>query len=194
VQRLTNGIVGQMRFQLAARDSRGFDAALLGRVSRLQGVQAAVPVIEQNANVVGPRGQQSVDLVGTDPHYAHLGGRIVKHVNLIRLGAVPVFTLPSSVVKQVGGMPLRALRLEIGSSSAKAVLVPELLPSEALDGSPIALAPLSTVQKLAGLPGRLTSIYVRSPPQLDRVVRAGLERIAAGALNVRCSPCRNAGA
>jgi putative ABC transport system permease protein len=185
VQRLTNGIVGQMRFQLAARDGRGFDGALLQRVASLPGVEAAVPVLEQNANVVGPRGQQSVDLVGTDPRFAHLGGRIVKHINLVQLGHAQVFTLSSSVVERVGGRPLRPLTLEIGSDSANVLLVPELLPSDALDGSPIALAPLRTVQKLSGLPGRLTSIYVRSPPRLDRAVRAGLERIAAGRLNVR---------
>ena len=32
VQQLTNGIVGDMRFQLASRDSDGFDARLLQRV------------------------------------------------------------------------------------------------------------------------------------------------------------------
>jgi putative ABC transport system permease protein len=41
------------------------------------------------------------------------------------------------------------------------------------------------VQRLAGLQGRLTSIYVRSAPALDHSVRAGLERLAGGALNVR---------
>jgi putative ABC transport system permease protein len=185
VQRLTNGVVGQMRFQLAARDSRGFDESLLDRVTSLPGVQAAVPVLEQNANVVGPLGQQSVDLVGTNPRFAHLGGRIAKHVSLVQLGHAQVFTLPSSVVDQVGGRPLRPLTLQIGSGSASALLVPELLPSGELDGSPIALAPLATVQRLSGLPNRLTSIYVRSPPRLDRAVRAGLERIADGRLNVR---------
>jgi putative ABC transport system permease protein len=185
VQRLTNGIVGQMRFQLAARDSRGFDEAILDRVARLPGVQAAVPVLEQNANVVGPRGQQSVDLVGTDPRFAHLGGSIVKHVNLFRVSGAQVFTLPTSVVDAVGGRSLRPLEVQIGSAAAKALLVPELLPGGALDGSPIALAPLRTVQRLSGLPGRLTSIYVRSQPRLDRSVRAGLQRLAAGRLNVR---------
>jgi putative ABC transport system permease protein len=185
VQRLTNGIVGQMRFQIAARDSRGFDARMLAEVASLPGVQAAVPVLEQNANVVGPSGEQSVDLIGADPRFAHLGGRIAKHVNLFRLGGARVFTLPSSVVHKVGGAPLRPLKLQIGASTANVLLVPELLPNSALDGSPIALAPLRTVQTLSGLPGRLTSIYVRSSPRLDRSVRAGLERLAAGRLNVR---------
>src|ERR1700753_2893694 len=63
VARLTNGIVGQMSLQLAARDSRGFEERLLGEVQRLPGVQEAVPVLEQDANVVGPSGQESVDLV-----------------------------------------------------------------------------------------------------------------------------------
>src|ERR1039458_3116423 len=64
VEQLTSGIVGQMHFQVAARGSEGFDARLLGRVASLSGVQAAVPVLEQSANVIGPAGEQSVDLVG----------------------------------------------------------------------------------------------------------------------------------
>lgn len=185
VQRLTDGIVGQMRFQLAARDSRGFDERLLAKVASMPGVQAAVPVLEQNANVVGPTGQQSVDLVGTDPRLARLGGSIARHVNLARLGGARVFTLPSSIVRNVGGAPLQPLRLQIGSRSAAALLVPELLPSGALGGSPIALAPLRTVQTLSGLPGRLTSIYVRSSPKRDRSVRAGLKHLADNHLSVR---------
>ncbi len=74
VQRLSNGIVGQMRFQLSARDSHGFDKRLLGEVARIRGVVAAVPVLEVNANIVGPSAQRSVDLVGTDPRLARLGG------------------------------------------------------------------------------------------------------------------------
>jgi putative ABC transport system permease protein len=187
VERLTNGIVGQMRFQVASRDSRGFDERLLAEVQRLPGVQAAVPVLEQDANVVGPGGERSVDLVGTDPRLARLGGKIARHVNPLGLGGARVFTLAPELAHSVGVNSIRSVRLQLGASTMTALLVPDPLgaSASALGESPIALAPLRTVQKLARLQGRLTSIYVRCSPAHDRLVRAGLTRLAAGRLNVR---------
>jgi putative ABC transport system permease protein len=186
VQQLTTGLVGSMRFQLAARDAAGFDERLLSEVERLRGVQAAAPVLEQDANVVGPRGSQSVDLVGTDPRLARLGGTIARHVNLIGINGARVFTLPAPVAERIGATSLGPVELQLGAGTTRALLVPDLLArSGALRDSPIALAPLRTVQRLARLPGRLTSIYVRSPPRLDASVRAELERLAGGRLNVR---------
>jgi putative ABC transport system permease protein len=187
VQRLTNGIVGQMRFQLAARGSDGFDAGLLEQVQRLPGVQVAVPVLEQNANVIGPAGEQSVDLVGTDPRLARRGGPLVRHFGAGQLGGARVFILPAPVAQKIGASSLQPVKLQIGAGLVRALLVPALLVSGAsvLGQSPIALAPLRTVQRLAGTAGRLSSIFVRSAPRRDRQVGAELLRLAAGRLNVR---------
>lgn len=188
VQRLTDGIVGQMRFQLASRDSAGFDERLLNEVSRLHGVQSAAPVLEQSANVVGPSGQSSVDLVGTDPRLARLGGSIAQHLGAIALaGSARVITLPAPLTKKIGVLSIRTVDLQIGASAMKALLVPHLLEGGAgsLGDSPIALAPLRTVQRMSGMQGRLTSIYVRTSPELARPVEAELRRLAAGRLNVR---------
>ncbi len=187
VERLTNGIVGQMRFQLASRDSTGFDERLVRRVEALPGVQAAAPVIEQNANLVGPKAQESVDLIGVDPQLEHFAGPIARRVNLIRIARANVVTASNAVAEDVGAASLRTVQLQLGAGSTRVLLVPDLIGpgSAALQASPIALAPLATVQRLAALPGRVTSIYVRSPPRLDRVVRRELERLAGGRLNVR---------
>jgi putative ABC transport system permease protein len=189
VQRLTAGIVGQMRFQLAARNGAGFDERLLTQVSQLRGVQAAAPVLEQDANVVGPAGQRSVDLVGTDPRLAHLGGHIAQRVGGAALlaGSARVFTLPAALAKKIGIVSIRAADLQIGGNTVRALLVPQ--PTEggagSLGQSPIALAPLRSVQRMSGMQGRLTSIYVRTSASSAASVKAGLERLAAGHLNVR---------
>ncbi len=47
-----------------------------------------------------------------------------------------------------------------------------------------AIAPVRYAQRLTGMTGRLTSIYVRSRPQDDREVIAQMTRLAAGRLNV----------
>ncbi|HTZ87813.1 MAG TPA: FtsX-like permease family protein [Solirubrobacteraceae bacterium] len=186
VQRLSTGIVGDMRFQISARDSHGFDESLLREVARVPGVQVVAPVFEQNANVVGPTGERSVDVVGTDPRLARLGGSIARHLNDLRLGGARVFTMPAAIAQDIGVASIRSVLVQIGSRQTRVLLVPQLLvgSTASLGQSPIALAPLRTVQGLAGTPGRLTSIYVRSPPRLDRSVLAALRRIAAGRLNV----------
>jgi putative ABC transport system permease protein len=187
VERLTNGIVGQMRFQVASRDSRGFDERVLAEIQRLPGVEAAVPVLEQNANVVGPGGEQSVDLVGTDPRLARLGGKIARQVSPFALGGARVFALTPELARRVGVRSIRSVRLQLGATAITALLVPDSLGESvnALGEAPIGLASLRTVQELAGLDGRLTSIYVRCSPARDRSVRAELTRLAAGRLNVR---------
>lgn len=187
VQRLTTGIVGHMRFQIAARDSHGLDESILADVARLRGVQAVVPVLEQSVNLVGPSGERSVDLVGTDPRLERLGGSIAQHLNSASLSGAGVFTLPASIARDIGVASIRPVTVQIGSAESKALLIPQPLAGGAgsLGESPIALAPLRTVQRLAGLPGRLTSVYVRSPPRLDRSVRTELNRLAARRLNVR---------
>jgi putative ABC transport system permease protein len=185
VQRLTSGIVGQMRFQVAARDSHGFDEGVLSRVARLPGVEAVAPVLEQDANVVGPSGERSIDLVGTDPRLARYGGSIARRAGSLPLG-LRAFTMPASVAAEVGVSSIRPVTLQIGVRVAKVLLVPRALVGGAgsLGDSPIGLSSLRTVQRLAGLPGRLTSVYVRSPARLDRSVRAELRRFAAGRFNV----------
>jgi putative ABC transport system permease protein len=187
VKRLTNGIVGDMQFQLAARDSNGFEATLLRRVQALAGVRVAVPVLEAHANVIGPSGEQSVDLVGTDPRFADVGGRLVHRVAFAHLDGARVFVLPAPVAQKIGASSLQRVKLQIGAVSVSALLVPELLSdgANALGQSPIALAPLLTVQQFSGMSGRLTSIFVRSAPDRRDQVRAELQRIAGGTLNVR---------
>src|SRR3984885_2371913 len=187
VQRLSAGIVGDMRFQIAARDAHGFDAALLSQVSRLPHVQAVVPVIEQAANLVGRTGERSVDMIGTDPRLAHLGGSIAQHLGSIPTSGARVILVPAAIAQDIGVTSTRPVTVQIGSSLVTAFLVPRLLArgTASLGDSPVALAPLDLVQRLAGLPNRLTSIYVRSVAPFDRSVKAELLRLAAGRLNVR---------
>ena len=186
VRQLTSGIVGQMRFQITARDAHGFDASLLSQVERIPGVLTAVPVLQESANVVGPQGSQSVDLVGTEPRLAYLGGALVRNLGTSQLSRTRAFMLPAPIAQQVGASSLQPVQLQIGARTVSSLLVPELLApgSGVLGESPIAIAPLRYAQRLTGMVGRLTSIYVRSQPRRDREVLAQLRRVAAGRLNV----------
>jgi putative ABC transport system permease protein len=187
VGELLNGIVGDMRFQLVARSPQGFDQRLLGEVQHLPGVDSAVPVLEARASIVGPRGQQSIDLISTDPHFAHLGGPLMRHFTATQLERQRAIALPLPLAQSVGVSSLQPVELQIGVHVVHSFLGAVLLESDIgeLVHNPIAIAPLAYAQQLAGVPGRLTSIFVRPDPGHERQVRTGLTRLAAGRLNVQ---------
>jgi putative ABC transport system permease protein len=189
VRALTGGIVGQSRLQLVAREPEGFDERLLGAVQRLPGVQAAVPVLEERAEVTGPKGEQPVDLIASDPRYAHLAGPLLRHFSASQLASQQALALPTSVAQAAGVAPLQTVTLQIGAIGTRVLVGAELGVAEigGLVHSPLALAPLGYVQRLAGMRGRITRILVRPAPGRDAAVRAGLERIAAGHLNVQAA-------
>lgn len=82
VAQLSRGIVGNATLQLIARSPQGFEAGMLGRVRAIAGVHAAAPLLEASANAIGPRGSESVELVGADPSLARLGGSLLRHTSL----------------------------------------------------------------------------------------------------------------
>ncbi len=187
VQQFVSGIVGDMRFQLAARGPEGFDQRLLGEVRRLPGVQSAVPVLEARANVIGPKGEQAVDLLSTDPHFAHFGGPLLRRFTAAQIEHQQAFAMPLPLAKSIGLASLQSAEIQIGARIEPAFLGAVLLRSDigALVNGSLAIAPIAYAQQLAGMSGRLTSIFVRPHVGRDREVRAGLTRLAAGRLNVQ---------
>ena len=68
VTQLNSQLVGSAQLQLDARGPEGFPERLLGEVRRVPGVQVALPILERQVNVIGPRGRErSVDLIGVEP-------------------------------------------------------------------------------------------------------------------------------
>ena len=175
-QQLTRGIVGQMRFQLAARDAHGFDERLLSQVQAIPGVRMTVPVLEASGNLVGPEGSRSVDVIGTDPRFARVGGQLVRSLRALRSTKLKALIVPAPIAEAIGDSSLQRVELQIGERAINAVVIPQLLRGAAggLSGSPVAIAPLSYAQRLTGMSGRLTSVFVGSSPARDREVLAGL--------------------
>jgi putative ABC transport system permease protein len=187
VAQLVSGVVGQSTYQLKARGPGGFDEALLGQVQRLPGVRSAVPVLDVDAYVVGPRGGESVDLVATDPRYVHLAGSLLSHLaGGVQVAHARVLALPSPVASHIGVGPLETVRLQVGGHVVRALFGLELTAHSigGLVDSPIALAPLTYAQRAAEMPGRITRVLVRARPGEAGQVHAELVRLAAGRLNV----------
>jgi putative ABC transport system permease protein len=186
-RQIVAGVAGEMRLQLAARGPTGFDQGVFGQVRRLPGVRAAVPVLEERANLIGPSGQQQVDLVSTDPRFAHLAGPLLHRFTAAQLAHQQALAVPLMVAQSVGLDALEPAELQLGARSLQVFVGAVLFESDlgALAHSFLVVAPIAYAQKLTGLRGRLTSIYVQPYPGREGEVRAGLQRIAAGRLNVQ---------
>jgi putative ABC transport system permease protein len=186
VQQLASEIVGKMQFQLESRDPRGFEERLLGEVRELPGVRMAAPVLEQPVNAVGPAGHRAVELVGADPRLALRDSSLLRHLRSVQLARLKALALPTSVAQGIGAQPLQPIKLQIGASTVSALVAVEL-DAAAIGGlahSPVAIAPLAYAQKLTGMEGRISRVFVQAAPGRDRQVRAELVRLAAGRLNV----------
>ena len=184
VSQLTTQIVGDTQFQLEARSPSGFSERLLAETRRIPGVQTALPVLEQQANVIGPSGRQrSVDLIGTDPRFARFAGTLLQRFSAAQLAAQRAIALPAPLAEEIGVGALETLKIQIGASVTQTLLGATLGEADisGLVHSPVALAPVGYAQHLAGMEGRITRIFVQSMPGRKREVRAGLERLAATA-------------
>ncbi len=175
-----------MQYQLDTRSPEGFDEKLLGRVKRLPGVSAALPVLEAQANIIGPGGQQAVDLIGTDPRLVRGSSPLLRHFSYRTLAKQQALALPAPVAEAVGVRALEPVKLQVDAHETTALVGTELNARAigTLIHSPVAIAPLAYAQYLTGDKGRVTRIFVQAAPGQESTVKTGLERIAAGRLNV----------
>jgi putative ABC transport system permease protein len=180
VDQLTHQIVGNTQYQLDARGPAGFDERLLGRVRRVPGVQAAFPVLEQQASVVGRHGERSVDLIGVDPRFVHVSGPLLRRFSAKQLSAQHAIALPMPIASLIGTGPLEAVKVQTGAGTSEALVGATLGHADigGLVHSPVAIAPVSYAQRLTGMQGRITRIFVRARPGQERRVRAGLSQLA----------------
>lgn len=187
VAQLSKGIVGDAKLQILARDARGFDQRLLARVRRLPGVQRAAPLLEANANLMGPRGSRSAELIGAEESLKGLGGALVRKTKLAPFGGIGAIVMPGPLARHIGVTKFGdEATLQISGHVSQAPLYKQLSAREIgpLIDTPIVVAPLSYAQELAGLHGRVSRVLVVPRAGRERIVRAELQRLAAGRLNV----------
>jgi putative ABC transport system permease protein len=193
---IVHGIAGNATLQLDARDEHGFSAGLVSVVRTLPSVTHAVGVLEERAMLTGPRGRGSVMLVGADASLAELGGPVTRdfisgHGLTLGNGLI----LPQLMARGlgVGSLPAgqsashqrfvilrlrgRAQRVSVAAVFGSDVIGP-------LAGAMVVIGPLSYVQRLAALPGRVTRILVEPRPGQEGTARRELEAVAGGRITV----------
>ena len=186
VRSTTSELVGKMQFQLDARGSEGFDQQMLGEVRGLPGVRLAVPVLQEPVTVTGPAGQRAVELIGIELSGALSGSPLSRHFEFAGGGPRGALVFPLPVAESVGVHSRSSLKLWFAGRTVTA-LFGHALDAEAIGGlvgSSVAVAPLAYAQRLTGMRGRITRVFVEVLPGHDRDVRGGLLRLAGRSLNV----------
>ena len=187
VAQLSKGIVGNATLQLLARDDQGFEAGMVAKVRHLPGVRVAAPLLEANAEISGPKGSESVELVGADSSFQKLDGTLVRKTKLEAFGGFGALVLPAPLGQKIGIVKFgKEATVKVDGHVEQAPLY-ELLHANqigALTSSPIAVTTLEYAQEMAGLQGHVSRVFVEPAPGAEARVRTGLERLAAGRLSV----------
>jgi putative ABC transport system permease protein len=184
--RLVHQLVGSARLQLVARSAEGFDQNLAEVAGRLPGVQVAVPILRENATVIGPSGREPVQLIGVTPHLVALGSAATQNLGSGAQLIAGGVGLPSAVASTVGARITQPVTLvangEVHSLKVHAVLVSQTV--GAVADSPVVVALLPVAQMLAGRQGRITSVLIKPRPGADRLVERELRAVAGERINV----------
>jgi putative ABC transport system permease protein len=185
--RVVRTVIGPAQLQLRARSSEGFDERLLARVEKLPGVAQAAPLLEQTATILGPDARRvTVVVAGTVTSLAILDGLArTLPISALAPGGIGVSKAAAEKLRLSSGEE-RTVTLMLGGVSHRLKLAAVLGPESAggLSDALAAVMPLSELQDLSGLRGRVTRILVQSTPAHERQVRAELARIAGGRLSV----------
>jgi putative ABC transport system permease protein len=187
--RVVQAVVGKANLQLRAQGSDGFQQRMLSRVEAIQGVEQAAPLLEQTATVLAPSGRHvTVDLAGTDVSLAVLDGLAsTLPLDALTPGGIGLSRAAGEALGiSASGSSVNEVTLQLRGHSTQlrvsAVLGPEA--AGAVSGALVAVMPLARLQRLAGLPGRVTRILVQTEPGRQNAVRRSLDKLAAGDLTV----------
>jgi putative ABC transport system permease protein len=183
VAQLNRQFVGSAQLQLETRGPEGFQERLVEEVRRVPGVQVALPIFEQQVNVIGRRGERSVDLIGVEPRSVFASGPLLRRFSAKQLAQLHAIVLPVPLAGEIGVGPLQTVKLQVGSDFVETIVGATLTQADigGLVDSPVAVAPIRYAQQLAGAGGRLTRIFIRFNPARATDVRADLARLAAAA-------------
>jgi putative ABC transport system permease protein len=190
VAELSRGIDGAATLELLARDPHGFPESTLGLVRRIPGVRVAAPLLEAGANAIGPRGSESVELVGADSSLSALGGTLVRHTALAPVGGIGAVVLPAPLARALGVTKFgQEVTFQLAGHTVRAPLYTQLHERQIgpLIGSPVALVPLSFAQEMTGLGARVSRILVQPATGAEARVRAALTTLAGGRLDVEAT-------
>ena len=181
VRDLTHQLVGGTQYQLDARGSTAFPEALVKKAQAIGGVQAALPLLDQQSTLIGPHGRSSVALIGVDPQFARLGGALARKFSGREIAKQRVIALPKPLAAAIGVEAFQDASLQTPTGVHETLVATVLGQSEAggLLDSQVALAPIKYAQQLVGAQDRISRLYIKLGPGHSTATVAALRRLAA---------------
>jgi putative ABC transport system permease protein len=181
VAQLNSQLVGDAQLQFEVRGPEGVSERLLEEVRRVPGVQVALPILEHQVNVIGRRGERSVDLIGVEPQLLHASGPLLRRFSAKQLAHLPAIAMPTPLASEIGIGPLETVRVQVGTSFVETLVGATLQEADigGLVHSPVVVASIEYAQRLTDAYGQLTRIFVRFDPARTGDVRPALARLAA---------------
>jgi putative ABC transport system permease protein len=184
---LVHGLAGSATLQLSARSSQGFESGLAEGAGRVPGVLVGSPLLRENVTLMGPKGQQAVQLIGATASLEELGGVSTQDLgaaNVLRSGGVG---LPADVMSALGAHIGETVRVAANGGVAPVTVRAELQGKglSSVSASPVAVAVLGLAQKLAQAPGAVSEVLIETQPGTEAKVRRELAAVAGGRANVR---------
>ena len=180
IAQLNGQLVGNAQVQLEARGPEGVNERLLEEARHVPGVQAALPIFDQQMNLIGPHAERSVDLIGVNPSSVRTSGTLLQHFSAKQLAAQHAIALPAPLASEIGAGPLQAVKLQVGARFVETLVGTTVDEANigSLVHSPIAIAPLRYAQNLAGEQGHISRIFVRYNPARAGDAHIALARLA----------------
>jgi putative ABC transport system permease protein len=187
---VVHAVTGPANLQVHALGPQGFDDHLLHQVERLTGVRQAAQLLEQPATIIGPHGHRvTVTIAGAGVRLAVMDGLIrtlpagilsaegigLSKTSASGLGITGLSSrTPPEVTVDLRG---RAIHMKVS-----AVLGHEA--TGALSLAQVAVMPLASLQRLAGLSHRISRILIQTDPGREAMVRSELEALVGERLAI----------
>lgn len=187
VQQLVDGITGSSTYSVVARDQQGFSQEILKEVKAQPDVRAAAPLVMARASVASARAHTTIELVGVTLDFATLSGRLVRSFGgLYGVRLSNSLLLPEALATQLGVSAGDELRLSAFGRQARVRVAAVVGRRQvgALANSPVVVGPMSYVQQLTGMQGKVTHILVAPRPGREQAAHAELTSVAADRLDV----------
>lgn len=122
VRALASQVVGSTQFQLDSRGNEGFNAQIARTVERLPGMETALPLLDQQATIIGPRGSVSIYLLGADPRFARSSGALLRRFTSKQLEHQQALAVPAPLAAQIGAGALQTVKLQIGARVTESLI------------------------------------------------------------------------
>jgi putative ABC transport system permease protein len=186
IAQLTHGLVGNAQLQLVARGPQGFDERLVSRVQHSPGVRAVAPMLIAEVNVVAGDRSRSVYMLAADRRLTQLGGALLSGYRAGSLERLHAVVLPLSLARALGVRFGDTVTLQVAGQSVKAPVGAVVSGRDVgpLAQSPVVFAPIRYAQRLDGMDGRISRLYVVPQRGQTELAKQSLRRIAAGRVTV----------